>query len=236
MDNASYTITEIAKNTDDVFILKAIPATGTISPFLAGQFCGIRQKGEDLKTKTHFFSLASSPTTKDHLEFCFKVYGDWTKRLSQVTPGTSLFLSGPFGKFIWENTIQHAVFLAGGVGITPFMSMLRFIKDTNQKPSITLLYGNRIEQHIAYKNEIDQIISTLPNSKTVHVLSEVGENEPWDGYRGFITKEILEKEVDFSVKPTFFICGPPIFVQLSQKLLAEFLVPEQNIKQELFSV
>ncbi len=152
MTDMNYVITSLQKQTLDTYILRAKPVSGSILSFIAGQFCGIRQENEDSKTKAHFFSIASSPTNKKYIEFCFKIYGNWTKRLSQTPVNSTLALSGPYGKFTWEKTFQTAIFLAGGVGITPFMSMLRFIKETNQTPSITLLYGNGTEQHILYKN------------------------------------------------------------------------------------
>lgn len=234
MGYRDYTIVRVGKETADTFILLAKPVLGEVFPFSPGQFAGIENPEYPSGQKNHFFSIASSPNDKVRLKFCFKVYGDWTKRLSEKNPGDRLRIAGPFGKFMWHSTVQHAVFLAGGIGITPFVSMLRYIKEANEHPSITLLYGNRTEKDIVYRSFLEETIRHLPGGKIIHILSHLTESDIWEGYRGFLTKEILEKEVTFNADPTFFICGPPIFVQLAEDILKQKSVAESKIRRELF--
>lgn len=183
----------------------------------------------------HPFSIASSPQTKDYLEFCIRAYGDWTEELMRSTIGDTLQISDPHGNFTWDNTIQNALFLAGGIGISPIMSMLRFITHTSLTPQITLLYGNRTPETVMYKKEIEEIFSSHPDWHLVHIYSHLPDDHPWTGYRGFITHEILEREGGLSAKPTVFIIGPPIFIEKMQHELEQFSVSEDHIKTELLA-
>jgi len=148
--------------------------------------------------------VLSSPIRNDYLEFCIKEYGHWTKELSQIEIGATLYISNPQGSFVWDKTYTNVVFLLGGIGISPIMSMLRFLKDTKQDQSLTLLYGNRTVETIAYKDELETLKKYFTYYNVVHIFSHLPQDHPWNGYRGFITSDILRTEVNFERKPTFF--------------------------------
>ena len=231
-----YIITKLDKAPGDIYILQLKPKNSSqVFDFLPGQFCQMKNPGYKNPQETHLFSIASSPLSKEYLELCIKIYGFWTQNLSQKRVGETLYISGPLGKFTWSENIKNAVFLAGGIGITPFMSMLRFILDQKLNPHITLLYGSRTRDTIAYQKELKNINKKLPNLKVIHILSHLKPEDLWTGYRGFITKEILQKEVDVISQPVFFICGPPVFVDLMKKLLKELQIEENHIRFELFT-
>lgn len=180
-----------------------------------------------------FFSICSAPQA-DYLEFAFKVYGDWTLALSQKQHGSTLLITGPYGTFTWDDSYTYAVFLAGGIGITPFLSMLRHIQEKRLQLSLTLIYGSRTPADIAFRHELETLVQSLPRSKVIHVLSDVTKTDQWDGYCGFISKQLLDEEVVWENSPIFFICGPPPFVSLCQQLLATKGIPQKRIKAELF--
>lgn len=235
MQFEKYTVIENIQETTDTFLLRVIPSLPKAIPdFLPGQFCQIKNPLFEFD-KTHIFSIASSPTTKTHLEFCIKKYGPWTQALSLLKKDDTLEMTQPLGKFVWDQPNANAVFFAGGVGITPILSMLRFINDTQQKGKFLLLYGNRTENDIAYKKELESLIKTIDTLRVIHILSELSPLDPWTGEKGFITHDILQRAIDFDTKPSFFLCGPPIFTQKMATLLQEFSVPQEQIKQELFS-
>ncbi len=234
MEKQQYQITRLTQEAPDTFIIQVKPLNDTVFSFIPGQFVGIAIPNFTTKKINHFFSIASSPDTTHYLEFCFKVYGEWTKKLSEQKEGDTLFITVPYGKFMWDEKIPYAVFLAGGVGVTPFVSMFRSIHNKKQAPRITLLYGNRTEKTIAYKTELETLIAKLPNNKIIHILSEVSEQNQWQGHKGFLTKEILEKEVALSANPVFFVCGPLLFVQHAKKILSELSIDQKRIKEEIF--
>jgi ferredoxin-NADP reductase len=97
---------------------------------------------------------------------------------------------------------------------------------------VTLLYGNRTPESMMFKEELQQLVQVMPNFKVIHIFSDLPEDHVWAGDRGFITKEIISREVDMRVAPTFFIIGPPIFISLMRQHLAELDVKEWQIKQE----
>jgi propane monooxygenase reductase subunit len=237
MNLFSATITHKEKAVDNSFIIRLKPiATKTVFTFEPGQYCLLQNPFTQDKRDLRPFSIASSPEVKHALEFCIKIYGDWTKSFSHIKEGDAIQLTGPFGNFIWNDAINNAVFLVGGTGIAPIMSMLRTITARRRNPHIKLLYGNRTPETILYKEELDRLQKDVSNFQLVNIFSEYNEEEKSYGpyYHGFISTDIVKKEVDFSGKPIFFVIGPPIFIEKMNILLAEFQVkPEQIIQENL---
>ncbi|KKQ96545.1 MAG: hypothetical protein A3C27_01820 [Candidatus Levybacteria bacterium RIFCSPHIGHO2_02_FULL_39_36] len=223
-------IIDINFDSEDVFILKVKPLRGRVLNFKPGQYTRIIIPDHP-KTREHFFSFASSPENKSYLEFCIRIYGNWTKALSQLKKGKIIKISSPMGSFIWKNGIRNAVFIVGGIGISPFMSMLRYIVKKNSIEKITLLYGNRTQQTISYKKELEEISKKI-TLKIIHIFSEEKEKLYIPAYHGFITKKIIEKEIDFSAKPVIFITGPQVFIEKMLPVLGK-IADKEKIKFEL---
>lgn len=206
----------------------------TIFPFLSGQYVFL--KNPNFKPgEQHPFSIASSPTETLYLEFCIKVYGDWTDELTQLETGNTIEISEPQGTFVWDSKVTYAVFLLGGIGISPIMSMLRYLQAKHETLYITILYGNRTPNSITYQQELNKLSKINPHMHIVDIFSDVPESEPLPNphnYRGFITKDIIQKEADFQKNPTFFIVGPPVFIDLMQKILADFSHKNDQIRIE----
>lgn len=199
--------------------------------FQPGQYVFLKNPKSVTPDEEHPFSLASSPTNKNYLEFCIKLLGDWTSELTELTSGDTIMISDPQGSFVWDNATNYAAFMLGGVGISPIMSMLRYIADTNQKPKIIMLYGNRNHEYIAYAKELDSLKTKL-DLKVVYVFSHLPEHDPWKGYRGFITQAMVKAEVDLSKHPVFFVIGPPIFLEHMQNELRDLTIPDSNYRTE----
>src|SRR3990167_4293134 len=115
--------------------------------------------------------------------------------------------------------------------ISPFMSMLRYIVKKNSIEKITLLYGNRTQQTISYKKELEEISKKI-TLKIIHIFSEEKEKLYIPAYHGFITKKIIEKEIDFSAKPVIFITGPQVFIEKMLPVLGK-IADKEKIKFEL---
>lgn len=205
--------------------------SSTIFPFLPGQYVFIKNPNYKPEEE-HPFSIASTPTDMEHLEFCIKVCGDWTEEFAKLQVGNLVKISEPQGIFIWDPQASYPVFLLGGIGISPIMSMLRYAQETDYHHPILVLYGNRTENSVTYLRELDEMIRTDLHLTIIHILSHILDDHPWKGYRGFITKEIIEQEVDFQKHPTFFIIGPPVFTDLMQKILSDFDLDKHHIRIE----
>lgn len=215
---------------DDIFFLKLTGDDLKKFSFKAGQYVKLTNPTCKYPREEHIFSIASSPHEKKYLEFCIRVYGKWTEVLSKIKIGESICFRGPFGHFTYRRKDQSAVFLIGGTGITPVVSILRSLNRFKEKNNITLIYGYR-NKKIIYQKEIEGILKKI-NGKVVYVLSDLKKNEKWKGYRGFIDEKILLKEVDFKLKPAFYLSGPKVFVAKMKQTLAKLKVEKEKIREE----
>ncbi|MBI2641682.1 FAD-dependent oxidoreductase [Candidatus Roizmanbacteria bacterium] len=228
-----FAILDFRLTAQDTYVVKVRPIESDhVFSFLPGQFCRLKNPNYEKTEEPHMFSITSSPHTKDYLEFCLKVYGNWTRALIDGKVGDTLLLSGPYGRTILDDSIKYLVLLIGGVGIAPAISLLRYVKEEAKPIIIDLLYGNRNQETSAYKDEIDQLYKSI-KGKVVHVLSHLSETDQWDGYKGFISEEIIKKEVNLSADPTFYMCGPLIFIQKMEVALKNLGIPEERIKKEI---
>lgn len=232
-----YAISKLTVEALETFILQIRPKTDReIFRFKPGQYCYIKNPIYKNSDEAHIFSIASSPNTKTYLEFCIKVYGNWTKNLSEMKKGKLLYINGPFGRFTWDSTEDHnAVFLVGGIGISPIMSVLRYINNKRRKGNFLLIYGNRTQETIAYKQELEMLAQQIEKLRIVHIFSHLLPNDPWQGYRGFVTSDVLQKEVNFHIKPTFFVIGPQIFITKMDAILKQYDVQDDKTKHEIIT-
>ncbi len=230
----TYRVIHNQKEAEDTHVIRVKPEKQDFFSFLPGQYVFIKNPQYTKNPEEpHPFSIASSPQNPDYLEFCIKTYGDWTQQIADLPLDSLLYISKPQGQFVWDNSVSYAVFLLGGIGIAPVMSMLRTIQDTKQNPRLTLLYGNRTPATKAYAQELENLKKQLPALSLIDVYSDLESSDPFKGYRGFITADILQREVEFDQKPTFFIIGPPIFIQKMKEILFDFSIPSEYIKEEL---
>lgn len=236
MNYHSYRLLSKSQTAEDTFIYRFSPDSTSPLLFKPGQYVFITNPQSENPLEPHPFSIASSPLQTDYLEFCIKTYGDWTKELEQSKEGQTFLLSDPQGNFTWDSSILHTVFLLGGIGISPIISMLRFMLDMKLHPkSLIMMYGNRTPDTVAYRKELEEIQNLLPMLKIVDIYSHLPDNHPWTGYKGFITQEIIEKEVNLTLKPTFFYIGPPIFIEKMDSLLDQLSVPQEKRRKEDFA-
>lgn len=226
-----YIVKSKKKDVDNTYILTLSPKNASKINFLPGQFLLVKNPKYKNPNELHSFSITSSPASKV-IELCIKKYGSWTQSLDDVKRGDILMLNGPHGKFTFNSKLNNIVFLVGGIGIAPTMSMLRTIFEKNTSTSITLINGSRTPATIVYKKELANLTKKI-NLKIVHIFSHLEEQDRWKGYRGFITKDIIKKEIKLETDPTFFLVGPPIFVGKMGNALIALSVPKKNIRKEL---
>jgi glycine betaine catabolism B len=179
-----------------------------------------------------FFSISSSPTEASYIEFTTRMSGsDYKNALDMLKAGDTVNISGPFGNFTYNEEYKKIIFLSGGIGITPIRSIMKYISDKKVDADIVLLYGNKNEEGIAFKKDLEDI-SIGNKMRVVHVLSDPVPT--WAGYRGYITKDIIKKEVPDYADRIFYVCGPPGMVAALNKTLDELKSPKENIKLENF--
>lgn len=178
------------------------------------------------------FSLVSSPHEKT-IEFAtiIRDQSKWKQELDKKKIGNELILSGPYGIFKYEDSEIDVAFIAGGIGITPFIGILRYINFKKLPTKITLLYSNKSENRSAFKNELDLLAEKNPNLKIVYTMTE---QEDFDGEKGRINEEFIRNHVKNPEKKIWYIAGPPIMVkEMNQMLKKEFNV--KKIKLDVFA-
>lgn len=208
--------------------------------FKAGQFGDftlIDPPETDFEGNTRGFSLTSAPYEND-LMFATRMRDTAFKRvLRTVEIGTEITLDAPYGSFTLHNNPRiPAVFLTGGIGITPVRSIVLQAVHDNLPHKILLFYSNRRPEDSAFLNELKEAQEMDPNYLFVGTMTEMEKSsEKWGGETGHINKAMLVKYIDDLTLPIYYIAGPAALVSAMRKTLNEAGVDDDNIRTEEFS-
>ena len=188
----------------------------------------------DAEGNTRAYSLCSAPHESE-LRVAMRMRDTAFKRvLKEMSPGTEAKLDGPFGSFfLHEDTRRPAVFLAGGIGVTPFRSMVLDALHRNLSHTIYLFYSNRRPEDAAFLAEFQ----SLQSSKFICVptMTNAGESaEAWQGETGYITAAMLEKYIPSDAVPIYYLAGPLAMVTAMRTLLQGTGVSSDDIRFEEF--
>lgn len=234
-----YEVTEVKKEAPKVWTVKLAPPKGrTIFDYAPGQFQFIKfLRGRGLPEEEHHWTISSSPSQKAYLSSTIKALGDFTATIGETRPGDKAVVHGPFGRFshVFHPEEKELVFIAGGVGITPVMSMLRYLRDRKERTPVTLLYGSPDRESIIFHDELLDIErGGAPPLKVVHVLEKPDPN--WAGERGFIDLEKIRRFSSGGLSDKgFYIVGPAALSEKSIRNLRAMGVRNSRIHTELFS-
>lgn len=191
----------------------------------------------DAEGNTRALSLASAPY-EDDLMLATRMRDTAFKRvLKSMEPGTELTLDAPHGSFTLHNNVNiPAVFLTGGIGVTPVRSIVLQAIHDHVPHRILVLYSNRRPEDAAFLDELAVSRKTNPNYTFVGTMTQMEEsNREWHGETGFINKAMLMKYIDDLTLPIYYIDGPPAMVNAMRKILGEAGVDDDNIRTEEFS-
>jgi ferredoxin-NADP reductase/nitrite reductase/ring-hydroxylating ferredoxin subunit len=201
---------------------------------------------EDPKGPIRSFTISSSPTEKDYILITTRIRDTpFKQKLSKLEKGTAVKITAPAGEFtLPQDYSEPVVFLSGGIGVTPFRSMIKYATDKQLPLKITMFDSNRNQSNILYKEEFESWAGLNKNLKIVYTITEEeGETLPsstaleWKGEKGRIDKSMLARylsknEMNDSI---FYICGPSAMLNAMQKLLSEEIrIPADRIKVEEF--
>jgi len=199
--------------------------------FKAGQFCFLRLNKNKLHAR-HPFTIASSPD-EQMLRFTIKNTGRFTETASKLQVGEEVLIDGPFGIFTERDSENDLVFIAGGVGITPFISMIRDHLFKNKKQNIFLLYCSKTKKDIIFEKELDSINESW--LEIVYILNQDNILKSENNFEyGYITKTIVQKYIKNPDSSSFYICGPTAMKSATKKILNDLRIPEKNIHTENF--
>jgi ferredoxin-NADP reductase len=227
----------------ETYVTEVIPRTYNVKSFRfpkpeslsykPGQFLMMTIKSAD-KELMKPFSISSSPTEKEHIEFTKKLTdSEFSAALNTFKVGDWARIDAPYGSFTFEGEYERICLLAGGIGITPFRSICRYSMDMHLNAKITLLYGCRTESDIVFKNELEQMAKLNENLRVIFILNEA--NSEWKGATGVVNVEMVKKETPDYKETVFYVCGPPPMVQAMEKMIKDLDLPAKQLKLEAFT-
>jgi predicted ferric reductase len=231
----TWRVAEVRPERGDAHTLVLEPEAHAGFTFEPGQFAWIKIADSPFTLEEHPFSFSSSAARTDRIEFGIKALGDFTSRIGEIPVGTAAYVDGPHGAFsIDRYQAAGYVFLAGGVGVTPIMSFLRTMVDRRDRRPVLLLYADKTWDDVMFRDEIRELEKEL-DLRTVFVLDEPPDD--WEGESGFVTRELLERQLpEEPIERFYFICGPEPMMNMVEEALLEIGVPEARIQLERFAL
>lgn len=185
--------------------------------FISGQATDVSINKPGMEDDLHPFTFTCL-NTDDHLEFTIKIYQGMTKKLLDITPGDELIVHEVFGAINYQGP---GLFIAGGAGITPFISILRQLRKENNLAGNVLLFANRTGQDVILKDELDEMLG----QNHIDVISE--PTAP-GSHGSHIDKDMIAKHLTAKTENAY-ICGPDPFVADMKKDLLELGMKEEQI-------
>lgn len=204
-----------------------------------GQFATIRIMGERGWSEPHPFTISCSPEDED-LRLTIKRAGDFTRTIHGIAPGAEVQFQGPYGAFLKDiDEQEEIVFIAGGVGITPFLSALRHFRNIDADNRVTLFWANKSLDDAFGRAELEEMTRHI-DLRVIHVLSREdppGHSEAEGKVRfekGHVTRDILKRH---TISPTasFYLCGPPRMQEFVLEELEHCGVDKQKVQREGFN-
>ena len=229
-----YRVAEVRKERGDTSTLVMQPDGHAGFRFSPGQFGWLTIWGSPFAITAHPFSFSSSTAATDgRVEMTIRKLGDFTSNIPEVAAGQRVYLDGPYGAFTIGNPADMHVLIAGGIGVTPMMSMIRTLADRSDKRPVILLYGVQEWDSITFREELEALKARL-NLTVVYVLSKPPAG--WTGERGFINAEMFKRHLPPPYADhEYFICGPNIMMDAIEKALGEMDVPMSKYHSERYS-
>jgi predicted ferric reductase len=203
--------------------------------FEPGQFSWLTLRASPFAMREHPFSMSSAPAAGGGLEFTIKELGDFTRTIGGLVPGETAYVDGPYGAFSLDrHPAPGYVFVGGGIGMAPIMSMLRALAARGDRRPLLLLMANSRWERATFRDAVAALAARL-DLRVVHVL----ESPPagWTGETGYVTREILDRHLPRGRRVLdYFICGPQPMIESVERALYELGVPLGRFHSELFDL
>jgi predicted ferric reductase len=231
-----YLVEGVRSERGDVWTLALRPRGHKGFQFQPGQFAWITLEISPFRMREHPFSMSSNGDNLEKIEFSIKALGDFTNTIKDVPPGTKAFLDGPYGVFTTDRYEDTAgfVLIAGGIGITPMISMLITQAERKDERPYLLIYASKTWEDITFREELNELKGKL-DLNLVHVLKEPPED--WPGETGYVDKELLERYIPKRrATRQYFICASPKMMEQVEIALHQLEVPPMNIHMEHFNL
>jgi predicted ferric reductase len=229
-----YRVSEVRPERGDTTTLVMHPDGHAGFRFRPGQFGWLTLWGSPFRITGHPFSFSSSAEAQDgRVEMTIRNLGDFTQGIAKVPVGRRVYLDGPYGAFTIGNPADMHVLIAGGIGITPMMSMIRTLADRGDKRPLILLYGGKDIESMTFREELDTL-SRRVDLTVVYVLSQAPQG--WPGETGYIDADLFKRHLPpHYADHEYFICGPDVMMDAIEAALSEMKVPIGKYHSERYS-
>lgn len=226
-------VVENREEAGDVRTLALEPVGHEGLSYRAGQFAWLTLDQSPFAMEEHPFSFSSAPGAAPRVELTVQPIGDFTRRAVRAGEGTVAYLEGPHGIFtVEDHPAAGYVFVAGGIGIAPIMSILRDRAERGDRRPFLLFYGTRTPGVAVFREELGALEDAM-ELRVVHVVEEAPDG--WDGEVGLVDGKLLERYLpDDDLEREHFLCGPVAMQESVAELLRERDVPPGRIHTELF--
>ena len=234
-------MTEVREEAEGVWTIKlAAPEGVRRFDYLPGQFHFLTfQRAPNLPVEEHHWTISSSPTEAGVLSSTIKESGDFTASIGKTKPGDTALVDGPFGRFSYalHPDERELVFIAGGIGITPLMSMLRHIRDTRANRTVTLLYANTSEKDIVFRDELAEMERDGVGGAEGGACAEQAVRRMEGRARTALDEEKIKRCAGPELtRCAFYVCAPPELMDQTIRTLRKANVPAARIHFERFNL
>lgn len=228
-----YVLTDVHTERNGATTLVLCAAGHGGKPFHPGQFAWIKLSDRPYSLSEHPFSYASSALNPARPSFTIGPAGDFTSSVGTLPVGTRICVDGPYGSWQPLESDHGYVLVAGGMGITPVLSMLRTWADARDDRPVQVVLANRRWDQVPFREELGRIRTVL-NVDLVHVLSQ--PHAGWNGERGYMDVDLLSRVLPADAPArNFFVCGPPVMVSGVESALRSLGISGHRVHLERFA-
>jgi predicted ferric reductase len=226
----------VHRETADATTLSLEPVGHEGLRFLPGQFAWLVLGDSPFTVEQHPFSISSSAARPGRMDMTIKALGDWTSGVAETPVGARAYVEGAYGAFSVDRYPSPGyVFVAAGVGITPFVGMLRTLEDRGDLRPHRLIYAARRVEDLIFRGELERLAAGPLDLQVTYVLSRPPEG--WAGEAGRLDADLLCRHaVDGLPDRVYFICGPDAMMDAAEKALLRLGVPLDDIHSERFAL
>ncbi len=227
-----YEVVDVIEERGNTWTLVLEPVGHEGITFSAGQVAWLTVGHSPFRIEEHPFSFASSAEHPEQLGFAIKELGDFTSTIGDTPLGTKVYVDAPYGTFDLRGEPDTGlIFIAGGIGSAPIMSMLRTLADRGDQRPLQFFYGNPTWEEIIFREELESLEDKL-NLEVIHVLEKPPED--WEGESGYIDRDVLERILCEDFRGClYFLCGPIPMLEAVEGALEELAVSREQMRHEI---
>ena len=203
-----FLVSRLETTGSDCTCVELTPATPTFFSYVPGQFAWVSFASATVVPEAHAFTLSSTPSRPGMLQFIIRACGDWTRTVGNLSIGDRAFIQGPFGRFghLYADSDRELIMIAGGIGITPMLSMLRYMADHGDPRPVTLIWSNRGKEKVVFADEIAALAAKLTGLRMIPIFTGYAESGKGTGRLDCSSLETMLSGC--SRMSAVFVCGP----------------------------